>query len=313
MSTHCDDAGMETSGPRAALLKRPSALLVAALLVAILMSCTARESVSSTPSPSSAAVPSCPSASVAPGPIPTGPPAGGIEAYPLGVLCGEYAFVLNGGAITMTQDAVAEIWAIPLAGGEPRLAVRYVNAAALAGRARGDNVLGHQFSPDGRRVVLSVITPRSSGGERLSLFIAELETGRTRIVGSDDADNDMQAWSPDGDRIAYVKSGSGSDDGIWLVNVDGTGARLVIPAAPGHLGPSIDLWGWTYDGRIAWSSAASTLTLTDITSGAETRIGQFVGDARGLSFRSAAPRLAGSFTDTLNWPRDVRTHRGRCS
>lgn len=259
--------------------------------------------VSPTQSASTSAAPSCPPASLPPSPVPTGPPAGGIEAYPLGALCGEYAFVLNGGAITMTQGAVAEIWAVPLAGGQPRLAVRYANAAALAGTARGDNLLAQQFSPDGRRVVLSVVTPRPPRGERLSLFVVELETGRTRMLRSDDADNDMEAWSPDGGRIAYVRKSPGTqDDGIWLVNADGSGARRAIPAARGGLGAASHLWGWTSDGRLAWSYTSSPLTLTDITSGAETHIGPFVGDARGLSFRSAAPRLAGSFTDTQNCP-----------
>ena len=66
---------METGWPRAALLKRPSALLVVALLAAILVSCIATESVSPTPSPSNSAAPSRPP-SAAPSPTPTAPPAG---------------------------------------------------------------------------------------------------------------------------------------------------------------------------------------------------------------------------------------------
>lgn len=291
----------EANSAGVARAQRPFARAVTLLVAIFVVACTATESVTPTPSPSSSAGPSRAPESAAPSPVPTGPPAGGIEAYPLGVLRGEHAFVLNGGAIT-TPGAVAEMWAIPLAGGEPQLAVRYVNATSPA-TATGDNVLARQLSPDGRRIVLSVVTPRSSGGQRLSLFIVEFETGRTRMVGSDDADNERPAWSPDGNRIAYIKrtTASGFDDGIWLMNVDGTSARSVIP--PGGQASASHLYGWTPDGRIAWSYTfeQATLTLTDITSGAQTRIGSFIGDPRGsLSFRSAAPRIAGSFTDRPN-------------
>lgn len=104
------------------------------------------------PSPSIAPPPS-PSASAtatpSPTPLPSGRPSGGIEAYPIGALRGEYAFVLNGGATT-TPGAVAEVWAIPLAAAEPRLAARYVNAKTPS-TGTGANVLARQFSPDGLR------------------------------------------------------------------------------------------------------------------------------------------------------------------
>lgn len=238
-----------------------------------------------------------------PSPVPTNPPAGGIEAYPLGALCGEYAFVLNGGAITLTgPSAVAEIWAIPLAGGDPRLAVRYVNAASLAGMSKGDNVLPQQLSTDGRRLVLSVVTPRASGGTIATLFVVDLESGRATRLGSDDATTDLPAWSPDGKQIAYRRPGGSSNEGIWVVNADGTAARQAITIKAQGPGSALHLAGWAADGRLAWFAFPAVLTLTDIASGAETRVGQFVGDARGLSFRSAAPRIAGSFADTLNCP-----------
>jgi hypothetical protein len=167
--------------------------------------------VAASPSPSGASAASAsatpiasPRPSASPTPLPSGRPTGGIEAYSLGALQGEYAFVLNGGATT-TAGAVAEVWAIPLAGGEPRLAARYVNTKTPS-TATGANVLARQFSPDGRRLLLSAATARAAGGERLALFIVNLETGRVQPLGSEDgADHERPAWSPDGKHIAYVR------------------------------------------------------------------------------------------------------------
>lgn len=292
------------------------ALLVLALVLASGRTDLRRNvAASPTPAPTDAAPVASPSASAspspeptAPSPIPTGRPAGGIEAYPLGALRGEYAFVLNGGAITM-PGTVAEVWAVPLAGGPPRLAARYVNATTPA-TSTGENVLARQFSPDGRRLVLSAAMPRAQGGERLSLFIVDLETARVTPVGAEDAaDHERPAWSPDGRRIAYVKrpiigagtTASGSDEGIWVMNVDGSGARKVaLPPAPAgmHFPAQTYLHSWTPDGRLAWFyQAVVTLTLTDIDSGAHTEVRPAVGDVRGISFRTAVPRIAGSFSD----------------
>jgi len=240
--------------------------------------------------------------------VSTSNPEGGIEGYPLGALCGEYAFVLNGGATT-TVGAVAEVWAVPLGGGSPRLAARYVNAKTPS-TGTGGNVLARQFSPDGRRLLLSAATARAAGGERLALFIVDLETGRVQAVGSEDgADHERPAWSPDGKRIAYVRRPifgdgrtSGPDDGIWVMNADGNAARkMPLTAGPeSHTGPPrVELYSWTPDGRIAWfwPSLENVLTLTDIDTGAHTLARSGVGDIGGLSFRTEAPRIAGSFSD----------------
>lgn len=263
------------------------------------------------PSPA-ASVPAATSAlpSAIPTPLPSGRPTGGIEAYPLGPLHGEYAFVLNGGATT-TAGAVAEVWAIPLAGGAPRLAARFVNATTPA-TSTGDNVLARQLSPDGQQVVLSVATERSAGGEHLSLFIVDIETGRTTPVGLDDAaDRERPAWSPDGRSIAFIKrpipadgrGGNLFDDGIWLVNVDGGGPHRIIAPGSQGFGSAAQMYGWTADGRVGWSYGwPATLTLTNPTSGVETQIGKYVGDFRGFSSRATAPRLAGSFSDSMNCP-----------
>jgi dipeptidyl aminopeptidase/acylaminoacyl peptidase len=213
---------------------------------------------------------------------------------------------LNGGATT-TAGTVAELWAIPLGGGEPRLAVRYVNATTPSTNT-GDNVLARQFSPDGRRLVLSAATSRAAGGERIGMFLIDLETGRvTALAAEDGAEHERPAWSPDGRRIAYVKrpiiGNTGTfDEGIWVVNVDGSGARKV-PLAPAPAQSEFPaqtfLYSWTPDGRLAWFylSLENALMLTDVDSGTHTRVRSGVGDARGLSFRSAVPRIAGSFSD----------------
>lgn len=226
----------------------------------------------------------------------------------MGGLCGEYAFVLNGGPTT-TVGAVAEVWAVPLAGGEPRLAARFVNVKTPS-TGTGSNVLARQFSPDGRRLLLSAATTSATGVERLALFIVDLETGRVEPVGAEaGVDYEKPAWSPDGKRIAYIRRPifgdgrtGGPDDGIWVMNVDGNAARkMPLTAAPeSHTGPPrVELYSWTPDGRIAWfwPSLENVLTFTDIDTGAHTLVRSGVGDIRGLSFRTAAPRIAGSFSD----------------
>lgn len=292
---------------------------VAVVLVALFLGnslADVRRNVAASPSPS--ALPSAsatgsaspsPTTTPSPTPLPSGRPAGGVEAYPLGALRGEYAFVLNGGATTFPPGAVAEVWAIPLAGGEPRLAARYVNSKTPS-TGSGANVLARQFSPDGRRLLLSAVTTGAAAGERLALFIIDLESGRVQPVASQDAaDHEKPAWSSDGKRIAYVRRPvlgdgrtSGPDDGIWIMNVDGTAARKIAltPGPESHTGPpQVELYSWTPDGRIAWfwPSLENVLTFTDVDTGAHTLVRSGVGDIRGLSFRTAAPRVAGSFSD----------------
>ncbi len=297
---------------RVAALATGAIVIILALAVAMALADARRTATTPAPAPSVSPVPSAAStpASPTPGPtpLPSGRPVGGIEAYPLGPLHGEYAFVVNGGANTM-PGAVAEVWAVPLAGGDPKLAVRYVNATTPSTNT-GDNVLARQFSPGGRRLVLAAGTSRAGGGERVGLFIVDLEAGRISPVTTDDsAEYEKPRWSPDGRRIAHIRRPifptgitSGPDDGIWIMNVDGSGQRkmTLTPGPESHTGPPrVELLGWTPDGRIAWlwPSLENVLTFTDVDTGAHTLVRSGFGDIRGLSFRTVAPRLAGVFSD----------------
>ena len=178
-------------------------------------------------------------------------PGGGIYTAGLGTLKGQWAFVIRKDrrrqVPTADRPAVAEVWALPLDGGQPRLAVRYVSE--FDGRMGDVNVLRRQLSPDGRRLVLNVAAPRDSGGWRMTLMTVDLETGRTTALGRDNADHDRYpAWSRDGARIAYVRRPNFDlfDDGLWLMNVDGTAPRQMLPGA---LNSATYLYGWTPDGR----------------------------------------------------------------
>ena len=80
-------------------------------------------------------------------------------------------------------------------------------------------------SPDGTRLVLD----ESSGGRDRIIVVDAVGSGR-RILVDQDALQDLSApvWSPDGTRIAYVRTPrNGASSEVWVVGADGTGeARL---------------------------------------------------------------------------------------
>lgn len=235
-------------------------------------------------------------------------PASGYEAFALGRLGGDWAFTIDG------SEPVARLWAVPLNGGPAKLAARYRRASGDGG------VLGSQFAPDGKRLVLVVGAPRPSGGTRASLVVLDLETGRVSALGRDDADGDYSpAWSPDGQQLAYVRrldqSTAAFDDGIWLMRTDGTGVRQLIP---GRAGDSTQLFGWTANGsHVAFAYGKErTYTLVALVSDAQLRVGSgYVAssvDARSFSWRVAAPRFAGVFTEQTGCvPRYLGVSDGR--
>ncbi|HEY3218790.1 MAG TPA: hypothetical protein VGK15_06865 [Candidatus Limnocylindria bacterium] len=257
---------------------------------------TAPAATSGTPSSVSSTLP----------PFATTLPAGGIQTHPLGAMTGQWAFVLAHARPTSvssaTPDEVVELWAIPLEGGDPRLAAGFVSTHR--GGNSDTNYLGRQFAPDGRRLVLSVTTLRPGGGSRSSLVLLELETGRVRMLGSDDGDSDTTpAWSPDGTRIAYRRvpdkpQGFAFDDGIWVMNADGTSPRRVVPGAQGVAAMP---YGWTPDSLgVAFSYVFedATFTVVDVASGSRTKLGEYVTDLHAHSWRRSGPALAGAFKST---------------
>jgi Tol biopolymer transport system component len=192
-------------------------------------------------------------------------------------LHGDWAFALRFG----------ELWGIPLAGGAPvavaRFSDRVDQTITYPGALLPANELRRQLTPDGRRLVLSV-GEDVVGRVRYRLALVDLERGAVTQVMRDDANFIRPAISPDGTKIAFVRRVSTAssdpgvlgDDGLWVVNADGTGARRLAPGADGLF---TWIFGWTSDSKgvvfdsLEWSAGPLVI---DIASGKRALIGGFV-------------------------------------
>jgi serine/threonine-protein kinase len=95
-----------------------------------------------------------------------------------------------------------------------------------------------RFSPDGRRLAMTVAT---STGSDISVYDLERET-MTRLTFGGHAQ--IPVWTPDGKHIAFQSSvASGSE--IWWVRSDGSGEPQRLLAAQNNL----SLWSFSPDGR----------------------------------------------------------------
>lgn len=299
---------MRKGGPLALLILLTSCTATPLPVPAVSLEASATPPISESPTPSpSPPTSAAPSQAATPEPT-LALPAGGIEGFALGTLSGALALTLVAPVPLTHEFELGEIWAVPLDGRPARLSARFVsNAPGVSGigtsPGRTQNVLARQLSPDGRELLLSVATPRHTGGWRLSLIIVELESGRTRMVGSDDSDHDRSgAWSPDGKRIAYVRRpdvrASGAfDDGLWVMAADGSAPRRVIPHG---FGTFTSLISWASDSRtvaFAYSFEDSFMETVDVDSGARGRFG-FTTSQHAFSWRTARPSFVGVLHDS---------------
>jgi Tol biopolymer transport system component len=77
-------------------------------------------------------------------------------------------------------------------------------------------------SPDGKRVVFSVLT---------KLYVMDLPGGKPRRLTTGDAREYKPVWSPDGQRIAYV-TWTAEGGHVWTVRADGAGAPQQLTRVP---------------------------------------------------------------------------------
>jgi dipeptidyl aminopeptidase/acylaminoacyl peptidase len=94
------------------------------------------------------------------------------------------------------------------------------------------------WSPESRRLAFT-----AQRGEWWDLRIVDLETREESVVGGGEADLSFPAWSPDGTRLAAVRSGEFRDE---LVLIDAATGALTALAAGGTWGPP----SWTAGGAL---------------------------------------------------------------
>jgi TolB protein len=81
------------------------------------------------------------------------------------------------------------------------------------------------WAPDGRRLAIQV---NQSKEKRAHIWVLDLTTGEAHKLGAHETAylDETPSWFPDGKRIAFQSNRSGSME-VWVVNVDGTGARQI--------------------------------------------------------------------------------------
>lgn len=180
----------------------------------------------------------------------------------------------------------------------------------VAGAPIADNLLREQFSPDGRRLVLSIVQGTGANA-RVHLVIADLVAGDVKVLTSDDRYHDeTPAWSPTGEQIAFVRTTPGGnttrDAGIWVIDANGANLRRVLAAPEAAAGTLVNSWNGDGSG-IAYTTGfgLGTMRVVNVASGKTTELGAYhaqtgrgLGDWRGVPL--APPAFVGGFAQSAN-------------
>lgn len=119
--------------------------------------------------------------------------------------------------ITSNRDGPSDIYSVA------------ENGVVRARLTKGGQSFGGRFSPDGSRVVLYRVI--STAPSILSHIIVMNANGSNAIDlsrgGPNFSDSDPD-WSPDGKRIAFVRTPRAGAPEIWAMNPDGSGAHRIV-------------------------------------------------------------------------------------
>jgi len=152
------------------------------------------------------------------------------------------------------------------------------------------NINAPDPAPKGNKIVYA-----TDAGGTFSLHIAKLgDPGDSKLIsgdrqittgpGSNTNQGDFEPhWSPDGDRIVFMRDHTGVDNDIWTVNADGSGLRQLTDT-PNR----VEFWA-------TWSSDGSEVIFQDNTTGKLKAIDVATGTERPVATSPRAP-----FTDDFS-------------
>jgi dipeptidyl aminopeptidase/acylaminoacyl peptidase len=102
------------------------------------------------------------------------------------------------------------------------------------------------LSPDGATVAYVVTScEEATNSIRKAIWLAEVESGETWQLTSGEAQDRQPAWSPDGERLAFVSTRGGPMPQVYVMPRNGGEARRVSELPDGALSPV-----WAPDGRM---------------------------------------------------------------
>lgn len=213
-----------------------------------------------------------------------------------------------GGTATLPGSQIVEVDTL---GGNPKVLLS----------SNAEYFLDIEYSPSSDRLVFSHYAPRTvcstqGNGCVVSYFqerytnisILNLTNGQTIHITHTTQDNEnfrFPAWSPDGRRIAFLRTvatatNTFSTSEVWIANSDGSGVRMLeANAGPGRPRWSPDGRVIAYGGPSEWAANGGILTLS-VGSGARGVIKL----PSGFSAQSLQPQCASSSScliGDLNW------------
>ncbi len=117
--------------------------------------------------------------------------------------------------------------------------------------SRGDDyVLEPKWSPDGKHLLWCAWPHYDMPWDELAIVVADAEGNDARVIaGGGRVTNNYPAWSPDGQRIAFIADREGDFGNLWVIGADGSGAERLVHESNQHGSPA-----WSPDGqRIAYT------------------------------------------------------------
>lgn len=242
---------------------------------------------SASPSPTRSA-PGSPTPTPAPSPTSTLTPAERVTITATGTLRGDVAWVVRRTSVALPgsdRPGRYELVLVPLAGGDPRVAVVWELTGSRGGTAAPVPTARQQVSPDGRRFAFA--------SESHHIVVVDLETGTARQITKDpDYFDDEPVWSEDGRKLAFRRARGGSDGGIWTMNADGTEPRRAIIGDPLRASSGEPVFDWTPDGEVVcyWELIDQYRCVHTADASLFTVVGNVNGQAP-ADWRTRSPRL----------------------